>query len=147
MGMSYGSVAVFGALCLWGCVTGPQIPKDLRGNGAIILGFTTDETMPYEGGTLNTGFRVNRLDGKAVNLGKYDVVLVEPGHHEIKGHCYWRLHRISLDIDDLLEPAQLTLNVEANTHYTIQSEIDEYKTKCKLRVIETPVAEQAANPP
>ena len=137
-GMGYGSLAIICAFCLWGCVTGPNIPQDLRGNGAIILGFTTDETKPYQGGTLNTGFRVNRLEGKTVNLGKYDVVLVEPGHHHIKGHCYWRLRSMSMDVDDLLEPAQLTLSVVANTRYTIQSDIDEYKTKCKLRVIETP---------
>ncbi|MCP5015502.1 MAG: hypothetical protein GY938_09485 [Ketobacter sp.] len=38
-------------ICGSGCQTYPILP-DLKGNAAIVLGFTTDSAQPYEGGTL-----------------------------------------------------------------------------------------------
>ncbi len=103
----------------------------------IVLGFTTDSAEPYEGGTLYTGFILSQLDGKPIEpLTQYQSIMIEPGEHKLGGECYWRL-RGTLDFeDDFTEPGSLTLTTLPDTVYTIQSDIDEYKHRCRLRVIE-----------
>lgn len=124
---------------LFGCQTGPNVPNDIGDQSVIIMGFTTHSAQPYEGGTLYTGFIADKLDGRDIKaLTQSQFVLVTPGEHRLEGRCYWKLRGSLQFEDDFTEPGQLTLKTHPNTVYTIQSDIDEYKHQCKLRVVERP---------
>lgn len=126
---------------LLSCAIKPDLPTDLEGKAIIVLGFTADSAIPYDGGTLYTGLRISSLDDESIgppSLGRYDYLLVDPGQHNLKGYCYWQLRGSLRMEDDLQEPAELSLDTKANTRYTIQSDIDEYKSRCHLSVIVTP---------
>lgn len=126
-----------GLLMISGCATGPQLPSDLGGQSAIVLGFTTRSAIPYEGGTLYTGFTLDTLDGTPIiPLTQYQYRLVKPGEHRLEGTCYWRLRGNLKFEDDLLERGSLVLNTRPDVVYTIQSDIDEYKNQCRLNAVE-----------
>ena len=122
------------------CTTiGPDLPQDLQGNSLIVLGFTANQSRPYEGGTLFTGLHINKLDGQPVEpaMTMYDYRIVESGEHTVEGFCYWRLRGVLTLPDDLHEPGKLTIATKPNHRYTIQSHIDEYKNRCMLTTVET----------
>ena len=124
-----------------GCASGPTLPADIQGKSLIVLGFTSNQAKPYEGGTLYTGMYINKLDGNLIEpaMHLYDYRIVEPGSHIVEGHCYWRLRGdITLSYDDLNEPGKLVLTTRPNHRYTLQCEIDEYKNRCDISVVETP---------
>ena len=123
-------------ICGSGCQTYPVLP-DLKGNAAIVLGFTTNSAQPYEGGTLYTGFHLTRLDGQPTQtLSRYDYIIMEPGEHRVQGECYWQLRGVMRLDDDLLEAGELVMITRPDHIYTLQSDIDEYKSQCTLSVIE-----------
>ncbi|MBA55438.1 MAG: hypothetical protein CMK89_13365 [Pseudomonadales bacterium] len=123
------------------CATGPQLPPNLAGQSAIVLGFTTSSAMPYEGGTLYTGFTLDTLDGTAITpLSRYEYLLVAPGVHQLEGTCYWRLRGNLRFEDDILERGSLVLTTQPDVVYTIQSDIDEYKNQCRLNVVERAIS-------
>ena len=126
---------------LGACALGPTLPENLNGQSIVVLGFTADEAIPYDGGTLYTGLRISKIDGKPVglpSLKKYDYRILPPGKHLLEGYCYWQLRSIHRFEDDLQEPAVIELETRPNTRYTLQSEIDEYKNRCEVSIVETP---------
>lgn len=126
-----------GLLLISSCATGPQLPADLAGQSAIVLGFTTSSASPYEGGTLYTGFTLDTLDGTPIPLlSRYQYRLVAPGEHRLEGTCYWRLRGNLRFEDDILERGSLLLTTRPDVVYTIQSDIDEYKNQCRLNAVE-----------
>ena len=130
-----------GLLLISGCTTGPQLPPDLGGQSAIVLGFTTNSAGPYEGGTLYTGFILDTLDGTPITpLTQYQYRLVTPGEHQLEGTCYWRLRGNLRLEDDIMERGSLVLTTQPDVVYTIQSDIDEYKNQCRLNVVERAIS-------
>ena len=126
------------------CQHYPTLPDDLQGQAAIVLGFNTESVEPYDGGTLYTGFWLESINGTPIEpVGRYAVTFVAPGPTTLAGHCYWRLRGNLRFEDDLWEPGELTLTAEPNQVYTVQSNIDEYKSRCTLTVVTRPAAHTA----
>lgn len=124
------------ALWLIGCATYPELPP-LQGQAAIVLGYSTEQARPYEGGTLYTGFHLKQVDDMDIEpLTQYSVYLLAPGEHRLRGDCYWQWRGLNRQEDDFSEPGELTLLARADHVYTLQSDLDEYKHQCRLTVIE-----------
>lgn len=128
------------ALAVCNCAHNESVPKELNGQSLIIMGYRADKGVPYEGGMLYTGHRIDTLDGKLIgppSMAKGDFMLVDPGEHTLEGYCYWQLRGVFHGVDDLQERGQLTIKALPNHVYTIQSDIDEYKVKCDLWAFES----------
>lgn len=128
-------------MSLLSCALGPTLPQSLNDKALVVLGFSADEAIPYDSGMLYTGLRITKIDGQSVgpsSMQKYDYRLLEPGKHILEGYCYWKLRSALRLEDDLQESAYIELETEPNTRYTLQSEIDEYKNRCEVRVVITP---------
>lgn len=128
------------ALILGACASAPEPPRDLQGNALVVMGFTTDETRPYEGGTLYTGLRIDTINGQSVGpipLTRYDSRPVPPGKVSVDGYCFWRLRTLPWDAPpDLQEPAHLEWEAQSNHVYTLAVSIDEYKATCNLSLFD-----------
>jgi len=129
------------------CQINPVLPEKLNGQSLFIMGFTARESFPYEDGTLYTGMTIDTVNGEKLDvpLQRFDTLTLPPGQHTFSGTCYWRLRSMRLE-DDLLEPAKITLDMKAETTYTLNVIIDEYKHFCDLSYVETPFTQHRSNP-
>ncbi len=138
-GHGIGLVAV--ALLVSACASYPELPADLQGKVAIVMGFDTDTAKPYEGGMLYTGLVLESINEQPLSpaLGMYQYRLVEPGQVSVGGHCFWRLRGLLWDRpDDLWEPGQLSWQAEPNHVYTLSAAIDEYQNRCEISLFDRP---------
>ena len=121
---------------LTGCASPPKPPQTLNGSAQLVMGFTTDEARPYEGGTLYTGLRIESINGQSVGsvpLSRYDTRLIPPGKTSVDGYCFWRLRTMPWNAPpDLKEPAHLEWQAQPDHVYTLYINIDEYKATCNL---------------
>jgi len=135
-------LALLTTLVLNGCAHHPSgVPTELNGQSLIVMGYRADKGVPYEGGMLYTGHRIDTLDDQLIEpapMAKGDFKLVKPGEHVLEGYCYWQLRGVFHDVDDLQERGKLHLTTLPNHTYTIQSDIDEYKVKCTLSAFVSP---------
>lgn len=69
-------------ICGSGCQTYPILP-DLKGNAAIVLGFTTDSAQPYEGGTLQSD--IDEYKSQCILRFIEKPQQVSGGHHVLVG--------------------------------------------------------------
>lgn len=132
-------ILIFGAsIGQLGCAGYPTLPE-LHGQSAVVLGFSTANAIPYEGGTLYTGFWLQAVDDQPIEpISRYGYLLLKPGEHRLQGNCYWRLRSVMSMEDDINEAGELRLLTRGDHVYTIQSDIDEYHHQCKLTVVERP---------
>lgn len=114
---------------------------DLNGQSIIVMGYSAEMAVPYQGGMLHTGHVIDTVNGHRLDppfLLKGDSLMLPPGEHLLEGVCFWQLRGTFNFPDDLQERGQLLLVTRPNHRYTIQSTIDEYKARCDLRFLETP---------
>ena len=131
--------SAIGFVILSGCATQPQLPADLAGNAAIVMGFATDSAQTYEGGTLYTGLILESINGEPLEPGlrRYEYRLTTPGAVTVTGHCFWRLRGIFWEHHaDLWEPGSLSWQAEPNHVYTLSADIDEYKNRCVISLFD-----------
>ena len=139
--LSLAAMVVLHGSLLHGCASPPVLP-DLQGQAAVVMGFTTEEAKPYEGGTVYTGLLIHRINGTSVGetpLRRDDYRTVPAGKVVVEGQCYWYWHGISWDTHrDLLEPARLEWDAQPGHIYTLFASIDEYKATCMLELFDKP---------
>lgn len=129
---------IFVLLLLCGCVSGVQLPSDLQGKVALVMGYSTDWVEGDRGGNVYTGMTIDSINGEALSapLNLYDYQLLPPGEIRVQGHCWWRLRGTLAMEDDLLEPVDYRFVAKSDHVYTLSLQMDDYKAKCQVDVFE-----------
>ncbi len=122
-----------------GCQIGPELPKSLDGQAVLVMGYSTDFSEFARGGSVATGFILDTVNDELLepSLGLYEFIKLQPGQINFSGHCFWRFRGGGFADNDLWEPGQLSFEAKADHRYTVSVQIDEYKARCNLKVIET----------